>query len=185
MKKRILMLSILVICIAILATGTLAYYNAAGTAHNVITTGNVKIAVQEWANEAKTEPFEDLDGMLPGRTATKIVEIKNTGSADAWVRVSIAKAIKLENNEYDPKTELIELDLNTTDWEVGNDGYLYYKEILKSGEVTAPVFTEVKFNESMGNTYKNSTITIDIAAQAVQSAHNGSTVADAQGWPAA
>ena len=49
MKRKLLILSVLVICIATLAAGTLAYFTSEGTAHNVITTGGVEIAVQEWA----------------------------------------------------------------------------------------------------------------------------------------
>ena len=43
MKRKLLVISLVVICAAILAAGTLAYFNAEGTAHNVITTGGVKI----------------------------------------------------------------------------------------------------------------------------------------------
>ncbi|MFW5617801.1 MAG: SipW-dependent-type signal peptide-containing protein, partial [Prevotella pectinovora] len=49
MKRKLLILSALAICIAMLAAGTLAYFTSEGKAHNVITTGGVKIAVQEWA----------------------------------------------------------------------------------------------------------------------------------------
>ena len=45
------------------------------------------------------------------------------------------------------------------------------------------MFTKVTFNAAMGNEYQNATATVDVAAQAVQTANNGSTVTDAQGWP--
>ena len=51
MKRRISILSVLVICLATLAAGTIAYFTAEEKAHNVITTGGVKIAVREWADE--------------------------------------------------------------------------------------------------------------------------------------
>ena len=92
MKRKILILSVLAICIATLAAGTLAYYNAETTAHNVITTGGVEIAVQEWADKDKTQPFEDLMGVMPDATVTKIAEVKNTGASDAWIRVRVDKA---------------------------------------------------------------------------------------------
>ena len=56
---------------------------------------------------------------------------------------------------------------------------------LKPGEVTAPIFTAVTFNANMGNEYQNATATVDVFAQAVQTANNGATVMDAQGWPRA
>ena len=88
MKKKLLILSLAAICLAITAIGTLAYFTSEGTAHNVITTGGVEIAVQEWADEEKTKPFENLSGVMPNTTVTKIAEVKNTGASDAWIRVS-------------------------------------------------------------------------------------------------
>lgn len=181
MKRKLLILSVLAICIATLAAGTLAYFTSEGKAHNVITTGGVKIAVQEWADEDKQTPFEDLEGIMPGMTVTKIAEIKNTGASDAWVRVKVEKSIKLKGEDT-PDTGLVELALNTADW-TEKDGYYYYKEALKPGEVTAPIFTAVTFKPEMGNEYQNATATVGVSAQAVQNANNGDTVMDAKGWP--
>ena len=182
MKRKLLILSVLAICIATLAAGTLAYFTSEGKAHNVITTGGVEITVQEWADEDKQTPFEDLDGIMPGMTVTKIAEIKNTGASDAWVRVLVTKDIQLAGDGT-PDTSLVELNLNLTDWTQGKDGYLYYNKVLKPGEVTEPIFTAVTFNVTMGNEYQNATATVDVSAQAVQTANNGDTVMDAKGWP--
>ena len=181
MKRKLLILSVLAICIATLAAGTLAYFTSEGKAHNVITTGGVKIAVQEWADENKQTPFENLEGIMPGMTVTKIAEIKNTGASDAWVRVKVEKSIKLKGKGT-PDTGLVELALNTADW-TEKDGYYYYTKALKPGEVTAPVFTSVTFNATMGNEYQKATATVNVSAQAVQIANNGATVMDAKGWP--
>ena len=181
MKKKLLILSLAAICLAITAIGTLAYFTSEGTAHNVITTGGVDIAVQEWADEEKTKPFENLSGVMPNTTVTKIAEVKNTGASDAWVRVKVEKNIKLQG-EGTSDTSRVELTLNTTDW-TEKDGYYYYKEALKPGEVTAPIFTAVTFKPDMGNEYQNATATVDVVAQAVQTANNGETVTDAKGWP--
>ena len=181
MKRKLLILSVLAICIATLAAGTLAYFTSEGKAHNVITTGGVEITVQEWADEEKTKPFEDLTGVMPNTTVTKIAEIKNTGASDAWVRVKVEKNIKLQG-EVTSDTSLVELTLNTADW-TEKDGYYYYTKVLKPGEVTAPIFTAVTFKPDMGNEYQNATATVDVVAQAVQTANNGATVMDAQGWP--
>ena len=181
MKRKLLILSVLAICIATLAAGTLAYFTSEGKAHNVITTGGVEITVQEWADVEKTKPFEDLTGVMPNTTVTKIAEIKNTGASDAWVRVKVEKSIKLQG-EGTPDTGLVELTINTTDW-TEKDGYFYYTKALKPGEVTAPIFTAVTFKADMGNEYQNATATVDVSAQAVQTANNGDTVMDAKGWP--
>ena len=181
MKRKLLLLSVLAICVATLAAGTLAYFSADGTARNVITTGNVSIAVEEWADADKTQPFEDLTGIMPGTTVTKIAEVRNTGEADAWIRVRLTGDIRL-TGDGTPDPSLVKPDLNTTDW-TERDGYYYSTKALKPGEVTAPIFTAVTFGTAMGNEYQNATATVDVFAQAVQTANNGATVLDAQGWP--
>ena len=89
MKRKFLILSVLAILIAILAANTLAYFTADTKAHNVITSGGVDIVLNEWANEDRTEPFEDRTGVMPGTKVTKIVEISNTGTAPVWVRAQV------------------------------------------------------------------------------------------------
>lgn len=129
MKRKILILAVLAICIATLAAGTLAFFTAEGKAHNVITTGGVEISLREWSDGDRTHPFEDMEGIMPGMTVTKIAEVVNTGA------------------------------------------------------VTEPIFTSVYFDFTMGNEYQNATASVDVEAQAVQTANNGESAAEAKGWP--
>ena len=185
MKRKILCLSVIVIMLAILAAGTIAYFTAEGRARNVITTGSVEIELKEWADENKTEPFKNLEGVMPNTTVTKIAEIKNIGKSDAWIRVKIQKSIELKY-EGNPDTDLVELNLNDTDW-ITDGEYYYYKNALKPGETTTPIFTSVTFKAAMGNEYQDAKATVDIYAQAVQTANNPATDGDVKtvkGWPA-
>ena len=185
MKRKLLLLSVMVICIAIAAVGTLAYFTTDAIAHNVITTGGVDIELSEWADAEKTQPFKDPSGVMPGMTVTKIAEVENTGASAAWVRVKVEKAIKLakEIEGFTPDTALVALNINTEKWEHEGD-YFYYKEALQPNEITAPIFTSVTFNKTMGNEYQGATATVDIVAQAVQTANNGDSALTAKGWPA-
>lgn len=187
MKRTILFLSVLIICISILAGSTLAVFTADATAHNVITTGGVKIALQEWADEEETKPFQNLNGIMPGSSAVKIVKVKNTGKSDAWVRIKITKVISLDTSlnldpDFKPNTDLISLDFNSTDWTL-KDGYYYYNAVLKPGEVTEPIFKKVTLDKSIGNEFQNAEIAVDITAHAVQAANNGTAATAAVGWP--
>lgn len=186
MKRKLLIGAIFCICLSVLAGGSLAYYTAENTAHNVITTGGIDIAVQEWADTDKTTPFPEggVDDVMPGTAVTKIVEVKNTGANDAYIRVKVDKSIELAG-EGTPDLSLLALDMNQTDWTDGGDGYYYYNEILAPGEVTAPLFTTVSFDPGMDNLYQNSAAAVDVAAYAVQADNNGDTVLEAQGWPTA
>lgn len=186
MKKKLLIGAFLCICLSIVAGGTLAYYTAENTAHNVITTGGIDIALQEWADEEKVTPFPEdgVNDVMPGTAVTKIVEVKNTGSNEAYIRVKVGKSITLAG-EGEPDLDLLELELNDDDWTEGADGYYYYNEVLAPGEVTRPLFTKVTFAASMNNMYQNSSAAVDVVAYAVQVANNGDTALDAAGWPEA
>ena len=181
MKRKILIVSVIVICLAMIAAGSLAYYTADTKAHNVITTGSVNIELNEWANEERTEKFENQTGVMPGKDVTKIVEVKNVGTGSAWVCVQMFVDVYAENGEGLPP-ERVKLDINDTDWTYF-DGYYYYNKPLAPGETTEPLFTSVAFDDQMGNEYQNSTAHVDVNAYAVQSANNGEDVLSANGWP--
>ena len=182
MKRKILILSVLAILLAILAANTLAYFTADTAAHNVITTGNVDIALNEWAHEARTEKFEDKTGVMPGAEVTKIVEVENVGTGTAWVRVQVVLDVYAEGGKEQLPPDPVTLDFNETDWKYF-DGYYYYNYPLDPGETTEPLFTSVAFDDQMGNEYQNSTAHVDVNAYAVQSANNGEDVLSANGWP--
>ena len=182
MKKKFFALSVMAMLIAICSFGTAAFYNAQDTAHNVITMGNVNIAISEWADEEKTIEFSNVDGVLPNTSVTKVVEIRNTGKSDAWVRVRIEKNISL-NSDSEGDTGLISLNINEGAWIDGNDGYYYYSKKLSEDEVTEPVFTKVDFSKDMDNSYVGAVCSVEVFAEAVQSTNNGDDVLSADGWP--
>lgn len=180
-KPKLFSTAVLVIAISSLAGGTLAYFTADSTAHNVITSGNVKIELQEWANDEKTEPFKDITGVMPGMEVTKIAEVKNTGDNTAWIRVKIEKSFP-DMDGADPS--LIGVSVDTEHW-TEKDGWYYYTEKLAPEAVTEPIFKSVKFKEKMSNEYQNKQATVDVIAQAVQVANNGDSWDEAAGWPSA
>ena len=65
------------------------------------------------------------------------------------------------------------------------DGYFYYKKALKPTETTEPLFTTVTLKEELENEFMNAKFSLDLTAEAVQVANNGSTVLEANGWPEA
>lgn len=141
MKRRLLAGAVIVMCLSLLAYGTLAYFTAEDTAHNVITSGEIDIELQEWADEEKTTPFPEdgVNGVMPGTDVTKIVEVKNTGSNAAYIRVKVEKEIVLPDGvEGEPDSSLMKIDFDETYWEKGEDGYYYYKEPWNRAPVTEP-----------------------------------------------
>lgn len=185
MKRKILAMALIVMCMSIVAYGTLAYFTYEDTATNVIVAGNVKIALREWSETDGGERVatEGPMDILPGLHVSKIIEVENTGKNAAWIRISMQKAIELAvGKEGTVDVNLVGLNLNTEYW-TEQDGYYYYKDVLQPGQTTQPLFTEVQFSAQMSNLYQQSKAILTIQAQAVQTANNGTTVLEAAGWP--
>ncbi|MBR4411288.1 MAG: SipW-dependent-type signal peptide-containing protein, partial [Firmicutes bacterium] len=84
MKKKIFAVMMVLICLAIAATGTLAYFTSEETAHNIITTGAVDIDLEEWQdldgdgqNYTPYPPENQPINVMPGVTVSKIATIKS------------------------------------------------------------------------------------------------------------
>ena len=184
-RKRIGLIATIVCCIAILASGTVAYFTAQETAYNVITTGALSMRLVEEGADGKPFPKEGITGILPNMEVTKKVYIENTGDVDMYVRIALDQKIE---SLSDPAAQLnfehISLNINKTDW-TEKDGYYYYNRVLKPGEATVPLFTTVSFDAKMGNEYMNARVRIDVDAQAVQSKNNTDSPLTAAGWPKA
>lgn len=187
-KKKLFALMTLVILLAILGTGTLAYFTTRAIAHNVITTGGVGIDLVETmldGNGGEVE-FDDQTGVMPGQEVSKIVRVRNT-DADAWIRVKVT--VSCEGKEI--PASVMSIDYNTTDWyrDPADPTVYYYRTMLpgpKNGvaEETTPLFTTVSFSgANMDNSYMNKSIEILVQAQGVQYANNGTAVLEAAGWP--
>lgn len=186
MKKKIITIALIVSLVAVAAVGSNAYFTAAEKATNVITSGSVKIDLLEMSVPAdgKPVPFEDVSGVMPGASVSKVVTVRNTGDNAAWVRVSVGKAIALrEGVTGEPDLSLVRFDLNSENW-TEHDGYYYYNTALEPGAETEPLFTAVTFAAEMGNMYQESTATVTVLAQATQLVHNGASAIEAAGWPA-
>lgn len=189
MKKKILLAAAVVICLTIAVSGTLAYFTFEDTAHNVITSGGVSIEVVEKTKstdgaELEDFPKEGITGVMPGTEVSKIVSVRNNGNSEAWVRVKVDATITPAEAEGEEKLPSDVMTYTVSEGWTEKDGYYYYNNKVPAGESTSILFDTVKFAPEMGNEYQNCRANIVISAQAVQTANNGTTVMDAQGWPA-
>ena len=177
--------------VALAAGGTLAYFSASETAHNVITSGGVDIELLEWADESKQEQWssETSATIMPGTSATKIVEVKNVGDNDAWVRVRIDKAFAAGDEALDASVLVLDLpaegnELWTSKTDDNGVEWWYYAKPLAPGEVTAaPLFNGVALASGTGNAYQGGEATVTVSVQAVQFDNNGGSALKAAGWP--
>lgn len=191
MKKRILTVAAMVVCLALLGAGTLAYFTDEVQVHNVITSGAVDIRVEEWQQEGDdwvpypTDPVE----IMPGTDLSKIVTVKNL-DAKSWVRAKIDVVIKKGDDEMDLTEEQLDalLDINLNlgtapgQWTDGGDGWYYYNTPVEKGEATEPLFKHVHFSgPNMTNEYQNCTVEVNVTAQATQFANNEER--NEKSWP--
>lgn len=194
MKKKLLLFCALLICSTCVVTGTIAYYTDQSTAHNIITSGGVHIDIEEWqavGDKWIPYPKDESIAVMPATTVSKIVTVRNQ-DAKSYIRAQFAVTVK------DAEDQVMELDQETLEsiisivpnneyWLTGqaDDGWYYYKDVVGTDKVTEPLFWEVVFSGvNMTNEYQNCTIEIDVDAQAVQAANNGSNVLEAAGWSA-
>ena len=185
MKKRIAAVMVCLAIAAISISGTMAYFTADSIATNVITSGDIDIAVVETKMQGNLEvPYSDEKvKIMPGDAISKIVKVHNTGSNPAYVRVAVSEVIELNDGK------IIGDEDDLINWTPGSkwtykDGYYYYNEALAPGEKTDALFSEVEFSAEMDNKYQKSNITINVVANAVQSQNNGNSVFEAAGWSA-
>lgn len=190
-KKRLFSLAVIVICLSIAGAGTLAYFSDQTVAHNVITSGNIKIDLLEWQEDTDgLVPFENGLIVMPGTSASKIVQVENIGDNKAWIRIKVDKKItKADGTAGD--ADLLEINFNTTDWTQQGEYYYYNKPLEpksvleRDKKVTAPLFETVTFDKQMGNDYQNSTAQVYVFAQATQwdNNHDNDNVLEVKGWP--
>ena len=181
-KKRILCLTVLVICLATLATGTMAYFVAEETAYSVITTGCLYMELKQETADGQPLPEETVMNVVPATAADQVAYVKNKGSVPFFTRVVVEKKITpAEGSDAQLDAALVTLNINEDDWTEKN-GFYFYKYILQPGQETAPLYTEVGFAPEMGNAYMYAKVEIRVLAQAVQSANNGADATLALGW---
>lgn len=195
MKRKILALSGLVIFVAMLAWGTVAYFTAEDRAINVLTIGSVDIEILEYDQEGREitpsytpASFQNIE---PGKRIIKRVEIENRGKNTAWIRAKIIDTItSTSNNPLDESVvhynigNLYAPEKQTAvgEWSKQEDGYYYFSQPVAPGK-TAVLFDVVTFDgPSMGNAYQGCETKIQVLAQAVQ--YEGNETCDPDSWPA-
>lgn len=189
MKKKVLYIAAILVCLSIISTGTYAYFTTADTARNVITSGGIKVKVVErqLVNGTLQPYLNQPIPVMPATTVSKIVSVQSTEQA-VWVRMNYTVTVyDADGNKMEvPAEELnrvIGIDPDTTNW-TQKDGWWYYHTAIKSSKTTTPLFEEVVFSgPNMDNKYQNCTVEIVVTAQGVQQANNGSTVMESLGWP--
>lgn len=191
MKHMIIALIVLtVLCVGVFTAGSIAFFTDGDDDRLIITMDGSNLSgeiVETTVTEDGEPPIIGPTTLriVPGAVVSKTVAIKNTGTMNMYVRLTVDKVFTLSevNSGEEADPSLVELRLNTEKWEL-RDGFYYYKDVLLSGKSTEPLFTELRFSPYMNNLYTNSTLTLTIKAYATQIPASADSVFDVTSWPA-
>lgn len=180
-NKKITTLSItLIILIAITIGTSFAFFTSKDTVVNRFDTGDIKADIIE-------------PGFIPsdnwnGESYSKVVEIKNTGKNENFVRVSITpRWVDKDDNPWsgDISNKVVQLKFNNLinvpsddiwenkKWVKGSDEFYYYTSILPTNETTSQILESV--TATVNNTtvdypedYEGKFLKVDVRVEAVQ-----------------
>ena len=125
MKKKILIITLAVMLIAVLSVGvTLAYMTDRDEQTNTFTVGNVDIVLNE--------VFEQDSQLMPGWKINKDVTIENVGTNDAWVWYTYAIPANLDT-AGDASANVLHVNHAGANWL----GYQDNKSYWADGQTTA------------------------------------------------
>lgn len=195
-RRRLLATGLLLLALAAVA-GTVAFTTQTQTAENVISFGNLKMAIHETQlNSAGGEdpvPNGHEVEAASGK-ASRIVRVQNVGSSDMYVRARPVMTVERADDGSVSDDELravVSFGMDQTGaWRDGGDGWWYYSQPVEAstdgqGQVTDPLMESVEF---VGDFYRvvgpGGRFVFTVEAQAVQVEHNGESALEAQGWPA-
>lgn len=160
-RKKIAILSFLAVLLTtILSIGVvIAYFSSKDTITN-----NFKIG------DIQTEVHENFDQ----NTGEKEVWTVNPVDNDSLVRVSIT--VRLVDPEHPndvlpvnlDKVKLIFIDNYSENWYKNDDGYYYYKKVLKGKGKTESLLKKVEIDEAYKEENQGMEIKVDVKSEAVQ-----------------
>ena len=120
-KKRITVLAAIMGTL-VTVQGIAAYQSAFDTAENIIRVGSNTTEIgEEFPSPKPVAPDKNTD-------ITKKIWVTNREQGVAYSNSDIGRAVTMKGQ-------------NTTDWVYSDDGFYYYKNVLKEGESTRPLCT--------------------------------------------
>ena len=180
MKKKMLVVALIVICLAVCAAGSYAYYVTEAPAHSVITTNGVSIEILENGEAREAAPLAPM----PGGSADYEVAVKALDAA-CWVRIKMVAEFTAADGSTMPLTAeeaaaYVSAEGGSAKWQYNAaDGWYYYSEPLAQGAESELFISELAFSGQMDNEFQGSSVTVTVSAEATQSANNGTSGLDA------
>lgn len=181
----VLIAAALVLC---LAAATTAFLTRQVVTDNILTFGNLKIALHQTtltADDSEVPVSQDTPfDVTSHSTVSRILRVENVGEHPLYVRVAVKMNGATAEGEAFDADGMVSYRLNEDDW-LYEDGWYYYKQPLAPHETTKELMTQVIFDDisDITQNYPGSRFELKLDAQAVQSENNAQDVLSAAGWP--
>lgn len=184
-NKKVYIITIITLTLIMtsLAIGmTLSSFSSKDITTNKLNIGEIQTAIIE--RDENGIEFKDEKEVTGGEQITKKVYVQNPSKTNSLVRVSIT------TRWVDPTDDSRVLPINDEDillefdsginenvnanWYKGDDGYYYYKKILRgSGDADGRDTTElllksVKFKQEISDFYKDMVFKVDVKAESIE-----------------
>ncbi|MDO4344318.1 MAG: hypothetical protein Q4C50_05885 [Eubacteriales bacterium] len=166
-KKGRAVLAVVFATAILLGTLVYGYWKTEKRTLNILTMASYKAVL--------TENYQTPGHVDPTQQIKKEVRVKNEGTVDILVRVSVEKEFgeRSENGEFRKddslNTDVIEIDYNHTWWEQRKDGWFYYKDVLRAGEtVKEPLMESYTLSSKAGNSYRGKDAQIVVCMESIQ-----------------
>lgn len=194
-KKKILTIALSLCLAAVIAVGaTLAYFtDNTKTKTNVVTTGNVKIQLNDTSDpedgqvggSAKVDGAGiTYDNIMPGDTVAKLVSVqKLADTQDCYVAIRVDVVDSKEAGKTpigaEAKKDImdnIKASAQENDWVCENNNStdtsaIFYLPTVLTDDEVKELFDTVDIPDDWDNDVANATFDIDVKAAAVQEAH--------------
>jgi len=158
----------------VFAGSIFAYWQQSADTLNILTMASYKAEI--------VEKYRQPSCVDPSEAVEKRVDIKNSGTVDILVRASVKKIFGTRNGgvfEEDKNLdgEMIEIRFTSKYWHQGEDGWFYYKNVLKAGEKTKePLMESFRLSEKADNAYQGKEAHIVVTMESVQADENAGQI---------
>ncbi|MDR1928098.1 MAG: hypothetical protein LBQ33_05615 [Oscillospiraceae bacterium] len=169
LPKKLVMLPLsMLLALFVLIGGTLAWFIATDGRINPFRTGKYEYQVQ--AVDVFSAPASPAQ---PGEIVSKRVGAVNNGELSAFVRLLVLPSIlSSDGSTLLPASfgsEVLIVDLNTTDWINGGDGYYYYLHRLDPGvsttDLAQDLFSQVRIAPGLSADYNDANLKIEVKCE--------------------
>lgn len=126
--------------------------------------------------------FQDKQMVIPGQMVSDIVTAQNTGNIDEVIRLKVNRKCGDKSDvvgnliENTKSLQNVYLDWDRDNWVYKDDGYYYYKKVLRAGENSSPFMKQFKVSEDTDKSYENKKASLDFVAEAIQAGGQGTTL---------